>query len=664
MELLMLFSSHLSSANSEVNIIYLMLKINELSRAKKQLIMLLVDTIFVLLAIWIAYCLRLDEIYWFNTEQLITIFPIAVMVTIPIFAVLGLYKVIIHYAGMEALTLIFQGVTLSVLIWGGVTISFGFDIPRTVPLIAWLVLLILIAGSRALAKQLFIRVKTKEVRNAGLKNILIYGAGNAGVQLAGALEYEDYISVAGFIDDDKNLQGKSISNLKVYSFQAIKKQFSSFANKQMKIDEVLVAIPSISRASRAELINKLKPFPVQVRTLPGLSELAQGKINVEDVRKVDIADLLGRDAVRPNKALLDANIKGKVVMITGAGGSIGSKLCWQIIALKPKRIVLFEQSELALYQIEKKLLYFLEGKQQEAINIVPVLGNVVNQKRVERVCHTFGVETIYHAAAYKHVPMVEKNISEGIKNNIFGTYHCAQAAINSNVDTFVLISTDKAVRPANTMGATKRFAELILQGFAQQLAHSSKKHSTRFTMVRFGNVLGSSGSVMPLFKEQIRQGKAVTVTDPNIIRYFMTIEEAAQLVIQAGAMGKGGDVFVLDMGEPVRILDLAKNMIHFSGFKVKDQDNPQGDIEIRFTGLRPGEKLYEELLIGDNVSKTEHQRIMRAEEEILPWAVIKDALNALQIALDKEDERELRAILQHKIKGFEPQCEVVDVLVH
>ncbi len=656
----MLFSSHLSDAN----FICFILKINKLSRIKKQFIMAAMDMIFVALAIWIAYSLQADTFYIFSSGQWVTLFPIAIIVTIPIFSALGLYRIIIHYAGIRALTLIFQGVTLSVLIWWLVVTGFGFNMPGSVPIIVWLVLLVLMEGSRLLAKSFFSQIKTREGKGKALKNIFIYGAGNAGVQLAGVLEYEDSVSVAGFIDDDKFLQGKSISNLKVYSFDKIKEQFLAFSNKKIKIDEVLIAIPSISRPCRSELINKLKPFPVQVRTLPGLSELAQGKINIEDVRKINIADLLGRDAVRPDNALLDANIKGKVVMVTGAGGSIGAKLCWQIISLNPKKIILFEQSELALYEIEKKLLYFLKEVQQELIAVIPVLGSVVNQKRVERVCSTFLVETIYHAAAYKHVPMVEKNISEGIENNIFGTYHCAQAAINSKVETFVLISTDKAVRPANTMGATKRFAELILQGFSQQLTESKEHHNTRFTMVRFGNVLGSSGSVLPLFKEQIRQGKVVTVTDPNIIRYFMTIEEAAQLVIQAGAMGKGGDVFVLDMGKPVKILNLAKNMIQFSGLTVKDQDNPQGDIEIHFTGLRPGEKLYEELLIGNNVSKTRHQRIMRAEEEVLAWGEIENTLLALKQALKEEDDIKLRKILQNKVKGFEPQCEVVDVLVH
>ena len=654
----MLFSGQAINMNFGTNIVFLGLKINELSRIKKQCVMIVMDIISILVAIWIAYSLRLEELYLFDQTQLITVLPIAIILTIPVFSFLGLYKVIVHYTSIKALTLIFQGVSLSVVLWGTIAIFFNFDMPRTVPLIVWFTLLILVSGSRILAKSFFAQVKAREAKEMGFKNILIYGAGYAGVQLAGALEYEDRIFVAGFIDDDENLQGKNISDLKVYSPHSIEKQLREFENKQIKIDEILIAIPSISRSCRAELINKLKPFPVQVRTLPGLSELAQGKITIDDIRKIDIADLLGRDAVHPNKTLLDANIKGKVVMVTGAGGSIGSKLCWQIASLEPKKIILFEQSELALYQIEKKLLHFLGGIQQSSIKVIPVLGSVVNQRRVERVCRTFGVETIYHAAAYKHVPMVEKNISEGVENNIFGTYHCAKAAINSGVETFVLISTDKAVRPTNTMGATKRLAELILQGFAC----SGKQHDTRFTMVRFGNVLGSSGSVVPLFKEQIRQGKAVTVTDPNIIRYFMTIEEAVQLVIQAGAMGKGGDVFVLDMGDPVRILDLAKNMIQFSGFKVKDKENPQGDIEIHFTGLRPGEKLYEELLIGDNVSKTRHKRIMRAEEEVLSWPEIESILNALKQALYDENETALRATLQSRIKGFDPQCEIVDML--
>jgi FlaA1/EpsC-like NDP-sugar epimerase len=386
--------------------------------------------------------------------------------------------------------------------------------------------------------------------------------------------------------------------------------------------------------------------------MPSVSDIAQGKVTFDTLQEVDIADLLGRDSVEPVTALLQANVTNKVVMVTGAGGSIGSELCRQILQLQPRKLVLFEQNEFALYAIEKEL-------QQRNITVLPVLGSVTNAIRVEKVCQTFGVQTIYHAAAYKHVPMVEKNPAEAVWNNILGTLHTAQAAIDTGVETFVLISTDKAVRPTNTMGATKRFAELILQALSNNADTAQK---TRFTMVRFGNVLGSSGSVVPLFREQIANGGPVTVTDKRIIRYFMTIPEASQLVIQAGAMGQGGDVFVLDMGEPIRIVDLAKRMIHLSGLQIKDDTHPDGDIEIQFTGLRAGEKLYEELLIGDNVSKTSHPRIMRAEETMIPWSELELMLTALEQATKNDDFEQMRVVLQQVVVGFKPQCDIGDLL--
>jgi len=415
-----------------------------------------------------------------------------------------------------------------------------------------------------------------------------------------------------------------------------------------------LAMPSISRSARHNIIRLLEPYPVHVQTVPSLMDLAEGKVTVSDIQEVDIADLLGREPVEPEQDLLYANIRDKVVMVTGAGGSIGSELCRQIIKLQPTTLVLYELNEFVLYSIEKELLALGLN-----VPIIAMLGNVLNQSRIESVCTRFAVNTIYHAAAYKHVPMVEKNTSEGIRNNVFGTLSCAQAAINSDVETFVLISTDKAVRPTNTMGASKRFAELVLQGLA---GDETQNPTTRFTMVRFGNVLGSSGSVVPLFRQQIANGGPVTVTDERIIRYFMTIPEAAELVLQAGAMGEGGDVFVLEMGEPVRIVDLAKRMIHLSGFIEKDEAHPEGDIEVIFTGLRPGEKLYEELLIGDNVSDTKHKKIMRAEEMIIPWAQLNDVLQQLEQANDGEQYQQVRDILISHVDGFKPQCGIEDVL--
>ena len=421
--------------------------------------------------------------------------------------------------------------------------------------------------------------------------------------------------------------------------------------RENNVSEILLTIPSVSQSRRTEIINNLElNSSLTVRTLPGVDELAKGNATINDLRHVSIEDLLGRDCVQANQALLKVNIQNKVVMVTGAGGSIGSELCRQIIRLGASQLILFEQSELALYNIDKELSNVGD------IEIVPILGSVVNQNRIEKVCKSFGVQTIYHAAAYKHVPMVEFNNTEGVNNNVFGTLNCAQAAINCSVETFVLISTDKAVRPTNTMGTTKRFAEMVLQALSVQ------QDVTKFTMVRFGNVLGSSGSVIPLFKQQIKEGGPVTVTDKDIIRYFMTIPEAVELVIQAGAMGQGGDVFVLDMGKPVKIYDLAKKMIHLTGLEVKDEASPKGDIEIQITGLRPGEKLYEELLIGDNVGKTDHPLIMRAEEDMLAWGELESILNGLELAIKDCDHVQLRKLLIQAVPGFKPQCEITDVL--
>jgi FlaA1/EpsC-like NDP-sugar epimerase len=466
--------------------------------------------------------------------------------------------------------------------------------------------------------------------------------------LATALTYSQELNPIAFIDDEPTLSNHQIMGLKVYSSNNLGELVAS-----MKIEEVLLAIPSASRDRRNEIINNLEPYPVLVRTVPGVSELAQGKLKINDLNVVSINDLLGRDPVPPNQNYLRADITNKVVMITGAGGSIGSELCRQIIQLQPKKIVLFEQNEFSLYTIDQELI-----QKNLKIDIAPILGSVLDSKQVERVCKIFSVQTIYHAAAYKHVPMIELNNFSGIENNIFGTLSCAEAAVLSNVDTFVLISTDKAVRPTNIMGATKRFSEMILQALSKK--YNDK--ATNFSMVRFGNVLDSSGSVIPLFNKQIKEGGPVTVTDPAIIRYFMTIPEAAQLVIQAGAMSKGGDVFVLDMGEPVKILNLAKKMIHLSGLNIKDSNNPNGDIEILFTGLRPGEKLYEELLIGDSVLETEHQLILRSNEEMLPWSDLKLILNKLKTSVDKQNLEGARQALIEAVPGYKPQGDINDLM--
>jgi FlaA1/EpsC-like NDP-sugar epimerase len=616
-----------------------------LSRFSKQLIMILIDSITVVSILIVAFSLRLGEWYW-PSNDLLWVIAGAPVIAIPIFMLFGLYREIIRYIGFKALWAIVQAISLYALVWGVVGFMTAVEgIPRSVIIINWTLLLLVIGGSRMIARWLFSEISKDN--NSQCKNVVIYGAGSAGRQLSIALMQSNEYNPVGFIDDAVEIQGHSINDLEIISPD----NFECFIDKK-GVTEVLLAIPSASRIRRNEIINSLEPYPVLVRSLPGVAELAQGKVKIDDLREVGIKDLLGRDPVTANKELLSLNITEKIVMVTGAGGSIGSELCRQILFLKPKKLILFELSEFALYTIDRELSEI----GMSSIEILPILGSINNRKRLSNIFRHFGVQTIYHAAAYKHVPMVEFNNTEGVTNNVFGTLSCAQVAIDENVETFVLISTDKAVRPTNTMGTTKRFAEMILQ------ALSVKQSGTRFTMVRFGNVLGSSGSVIPLFQKQIKDGGPVTVTDADIIRYFMTIPEAVELVIQAGAMGEGGDVFVLDMGKPIRIADLAKKMIHLSGLQVKDETNPDGDIEIKYTGLRPGEKLYEELLIGDNALETDNPMIMRAQENMLAWDDLKSIMDGLELAIEKYDQQMLRELLIKAVPEFKPQCGIEDIL--
>ena len=670
---------------------------SELSRFHKQGIMAAADALMLIFALWSAFSLRLGDFY-LPDQSVAWLFVATPFLAVPVFIRFGLYRAIVRYIGFQALWAVMQAVSLYALLWALMVQLSGVEgIPRSVTIINWVVAILLIGGSRMVARWLFsgtingVAAAGKSAR----KNVVIYGAGTAGVQLSKALGYSSEFRTVAFIDDNPELHNHQVGSVPVHPFT-----FLGQLIEKMGVHEVLLAMPSASRARRNEIIQMLEHYPVHVRTLPGMAEIAGGRVKVEDVKEVEIEDLLGRDPVPPNMVLLEANIRGKTVMVTGAGGSIGSELCRQILQQEPALLVLFEQHEYALYDLDKELGVTgqLSGESCNTVSVgrvVPILGSVLDQERMEHICTILGVQTIYHAAAYKHVPMVEKNPVEAIRNNIFGTLRAARAAINTGVETFVLISTDKAVRPTNTMGASKRFAEMVLQGLSRGCIRTpshpspfmpegvlpqgeggsngvpqgrgdensgSGRHSTRFTMVRFGNVLGSSGSVIPLFREQIRKGGPVTVTDPKIIRYFMTIPEAAQLVIQAGAMGQGGDVFVLDMGEPVKILDLAKRMIRLSGLEVKDADHPNGDIEIAFTGLRPGEKLYEELLIGDNVTPTEHPLIMRAEEEELPWAEVQRFLDEFDAAATKHDQAKIRLLLQNSVLGFDPQCGIEDVV--
>jgi len=630
-----------------------------LPRSTKAFILISADVFFAVFALWAAFSLRWGELYIPKNDEWY-LFAAAPAIAVPIFVKLGLYRAIIRYMEVRALWIIIQATTLYALFFAFVLYESGIKgVPRTVLPLNWLNMMLLVGGSRFFARwwlgEVYLNLGGgREAKRHSKKNVVIYGAGNAGVQLASALNYGREFRPVAFIDDDIRLHKQKVNGLRIYPLSSLR-----YLIERHQVSDVLLAMPSANRARKGAIIDLLEPFAVHVMSMPGLSDIAQGKVTVDALQEVDITDLLGRDAVAPDQSLLRANIEGKVVMVTGAGGSIGSELCRQIIRLQPNSLILFEMSEFALYAIEKELLLLLSKiENSKDITLIPVLGSVSNANRCEKICKTFGVQTIYHAAAYKHVPMVEKNPGEAIWNNIFGTLHTAQAAINSGVETFVLISTDKAVRPTNTMGATKRFAELILQALSLNTANNS----TRFTMVRFGNVLGSSGSVVPLFKEQIARGGPVTVTDERIIRYFMTIPEASQLVIQAGAMGLGGDVFVLDMGEPIHIVDLAKRMIHLSGLEIKDSEHPDGDIEISFTGLRPGEKLYEELLIGDNVSKTNHARIMRAQEHVIPWIELEKMLGTLEQATKNDDFERIREILTDAVAGFIPQCEIEDLL--
>ena len=620
-----------------------------LSRVVKRSVMLFVDVLLIVAILMLSFSMRLGEWFW-PQGDLVYLLLFAPLVAIPIFIKFGLYRAIVRYIGFKALWAIVQAVTLYALVWGVIALLSDVQgVPRSVILINWILGMLLIGGSRIIGRWWFSDKKSYSVNAFDKrKNVLVYGAGSAGIQLATALTYSQELNPIAFIDDESTLSNHQIMGLKVYSSNNLGELVVS-----MKIEEVLLAMPSASRARRNEIINNLESYPVLVRTVPGVSELAQGKLKINDLNVVSINDLLGRDPVPPNENYLRADITNKVVMITGAGGSIGSELCRQIIRLQPKKIVLFEQNEFSLYTIDQELI-----QKNLKIDIAPILGSVLDSKQVERVCKTFSVQTIYHAAAYKHVPMIELNNFSGIENNVFGTLSCAEAAVLSNVETFVLISTDKAVRPTNIMGATKRFSEMILQALSKKYDDKA----TNFSMVRFGNVLDSSGSVIPLFNKQIKEGGPVTVTDPAIIRYFMTIPEAAQLVIQAGAMSKGGDVFVLDMGEPVKILYLAKKMIHLSGLNIKDSNNPNGDIEILVTGLRPGEKLYEELLIGDSVLETEHQLILRSNEEMLPWSDLKLILNKLRASVDKQNFEGARQALIEAVPGYKPQDGINDLM--
>ncbi|WP_373976008.1 polysaccharide biosynthesis protein [Chitinibacter sp. SCUT-21] len=619
-----------------------------LPRTVKSLIILAADFVLLPIALWTAIALRLDD--WDYPMQFAWwLFFLPSVIAAPIFIRFGLYRAVIRYIEDKAVVTIAAAVTLATLGFvAALQLLQITGVPRGSVLIFWLLAMGIIVGSRFAARSLLRKLAPLSSER---KSVLIYGAGSAGRQLAVALRTGQEYEPVGFVDDARDQQGLQIGGLAVLSNQQMREQIAAG-----QIDQVLLAIPSAPRARQIELVNQLEPLAVEVRILPGMADLVSGEVRLADAREVGVDELLGREPVPPNKELLARNIAGKVVMVTGAGGSIGSELCRQIIKNQPVALVLYELSEFALYSIEQELSHIIR-EQGLTIEVHPVLGSVQNSMRLAAIMARYQVQTVYHAAAYKHVPLVEFNITEGILNNAFGTRSAAAAAIEAGVESFVLISTDKAVRPTNVMGASKRMAELALQAYAQD-----PSVKTRFSMVRFGNVLGSSGSVVPLFRKQIAAGGPVKVTHPEINRFFMTIPEASQLVIQAGAMGGNGEVFVLDMGSPVRIVDLARRMIHLSGYRVRDEANPNGDIAIEFSGLRPGEKLYEELLIGDNVSGTEHPRIMKANESYLTRDEFEQIVADLGVACVANDARTIINILQRCVSGFKPDQDVRDHL--
>lgn len=615
-----------------------------LPRSIKRVISIIIDILFIVGSYFLALGIRLnfhEEVI--KTDNWYIVLCVSV-ISILAFIRLGLYRAVLRFITIKFTQVAIVGTALSTAALLLVTFAFQFNLPRTVLFLYFVFLSIFVVCTRFLWRAMLSYDRHDKTR------VIIYGAGSSGRQLLTALNQASNYLVVGFVDDNKNLHRTVMHGITVYNPKSLDKLIES-----RNVKKILLAMPSASQTQRKKIINRISKYKCEILTVPGMEDIVSGKAHLTSLNQISISDLLGRDIVKPIDALLNQDIKNKVVMVTGAGGSIGSELCRQIVKQQPKKLVLFELSEFSLYQIHQELLQN-ENVRTDKIELVPLLGSVQRKHRLDIIMRSFQVETVYHAAAYKHVPLVEYNVVEGIRNNIFGTLYCAQAAIEAKVSTFVLISTDKAVRPTNIMGTTKRMAELVLQALA------SKQNTTRFCMVRFGNVLGSSGSVVPLFNKQIREGGPITLTHRKITRFFMTIPEAASLVIQAGAMGKGGDVFVLDMGDPVKIYDLAVKMVHLSGLTVRNEKNPDGDIEIKVTGLRPGEKLYEELLIGENVHGTTHPRIMTATEIMIEWDKLSKILDQLDKLCAEYKIDEIRELLMRSSTGFNPTTEICDLV--
>lgn len=626
----------------------------------KRLAVMATDTVLALLAMWLAFTLRLDTLHWPSPHQWV-VYAAAPLLSIPLFAHFGLYRAILRYAGLSALSAAAKATALYVVLLSAVLLALQKSglpvVPRSLGILQPLIFLILVVASRTAARSLLDHLAHQRGRSHGMR-LLVYGAGSAGAQMAAAMaSARQPDRLLGFVDDDPGKAGRSINGTRVHTAADLPALVP-----RLRITDILLALPSATRERRNQIIQRLQPLGVRVRTLPGLADLASGRVSVRDIRELDIEDLLGREPVPPSPELLARNLTGRTVLVTGAGGSIGSELCRQIVREKPERLLLLDHSEFALYSIHEELraLCVLQGA---CIELIPVLGSVVHYARLATLCRTWRPASVYHAAAYKHVPLVEDNATEGVMNNVLGTLNLARAAIASGVEHFVLVSTDKAVRPTNVMGTSKRVAEMILQALAASpvvgfdtpadAGAEVFTRTTQFSMVRFGNVLDSSGSVVPLFRRQLAAGGPLTVTHAEVTRYFMTITEAAQLVLQAGAMARGGDVFVLEMGPPVKIYDLALRMLRLAGLSQRDSAHPQGDIEVTITGLRPGEKLFEELLIGDNPEPTEHQRILRAQEQFLPWPELQGPLQMLTDAARHGENARMFTILRQLVPEFQ-----------
>jgi FlaA1/EpsC-like NDP-sugar epimerase len=615
-----------------------------LSRLNKRALALSADAVWCLATVAVAYYLRLGH-WMFPVGAQWLSYGAALLLSIPLFISFGLYRAIFRYAGWGALMAVVRACAVYGVVYSAVFVAIGVvGVPRTIGIIQPILLFLAIGASRAVTRYWLGGGYHALMRTGAQRRVLIYGAGSAGRQLAAGLATSDEMHVVGFVDDDLTLQGSVLNGKMIYAQDGLDKVIT-----KLDVADLLLAIPSASRSRRNEILELVRPTHATIRTLPGLADLAHGRVTVNDLRELDIEDLLGRDAVAPNQLLLAKNIADKTLLVSGAGGSIGSELCRQILQLRPKALLLVEQSEFNLYTIHQELEQLSANVDLKGVELIPLLGSVQDKARIDGMMGAWKPDTIYHAAAYKHVPLVEFNPAEGVRNNVFGTLNMAQLAQKHGVRDFVLISTDKAVRPTNIMGATKRVAEQILQALA------AKGGYTRFSMVRFGNVLGSSGSVVPLFRRQIKAGGPITITHEEITRYFMTIPEAAQLVIQAGAMAVGGEVFVLDMGDPVKIIDLAERMIELSGLSLRSNGNPDGDIAIEFVGLRPGEKLYEELLIGDNPESTGHARIMKANEYAPTWSILEHGLFSLQQEVSLADPSKMLQRIAKLVPEFAPE---------